>query len=67
MEMNFPDFLSANSLHSQPTTTKKYFANDVGKEHPYWRVTPGNKLNQPLRKQRPALASSKTTQTEDLF
>lgn len=35
MEMNFPDFLSANSLHSQPTTTKKYFANDVGKEHPY--------------------------------
>lgn len=68
MEMNFPNFLSAYSLRSQSTTTKeKHFANDVGKEYPYWRVTPGKKLNLPLRKQDPALASSKTTQTEGLF
>lgn len=42
-------------------------SNDVGKKHPYWRVTPGKKLNWPLRKQSSALASSKTTQIEDLF
>lgn len=33
MEMNFPNFLSAYSLHSQSTITKeKYFANGVGKD-----------------------------------